>query len=149
MKRVMVEVTTPDGKDNGATPMTVLLNRGAGDVKLEGKDYVTNKDGKVSFDLKPGMSLLVECGTDAVVAYDKDQAAAYTPHTQKGDEATDKAPVETQDSRLKSSPGTTVTSQMAKTPAANTGASASKPDEAKGLSTKQPANLQPSQAGKP
>lgn len=125
MKKVTVEVTTADGKDNGATPMTVLLNRGAGDVRLEGKDYVTNKDGRVSFDLKPGQSLLIECGTEAVVAYDKDQAAAYTPHTQKDDVGTDKASLKPQVPAAKPAP------MQVKPP----------------LETKQPANLQPSQAG--
>lgn len=153
VRRVTIKVETQDKKDQRAVPVTTEVDRGAGQVRVGGEDVVCNGPER-SFDLHPGERLVIDGFTPEAIQYDRDQAAAYSPATQKGaqldqpspaeqrklDEAnkaqaareqtsqTGAKPSETQDSRIKSSPGTTVTPGMSTTPSANTGAPASKPN---------------------
>lgn len=144
---VTVKVTTADGKDDRVAPSFIEIDRGAGYVRESGRDIVVNK-GEEKFELLPGQRLVIEGFTAEAIAYDKDQAAAIRPDQQRNEEGKADAPLppardskgdvkptpspgaspsETQDSRIKSSPGTTVTPEMAATPGANTGAPASTP----------------------
>lgn len=149
LRKVEVRVSTKDGKDQRAVPCFVEVDRGAGHVRMGGDDIICNsKDVKV-FELRPGERLVIEGYTPEAIAFDREQAAAYRPDTQKGDgldapkpqkeeekskneqtSQTGAKPSETQDSRIKSSPGTTVTPAMQSTPGANTGAPASTPSGA-------------------
>lgn len=144
---VKVSVSTRDGKDNRAVPTYVEIDRGAGPIRVSGRDMIANK-GEETFELRPGERLVIEGYTPDAIAFDRDQAAAFNPATQKSNEgkidapkleakdekkneqtsASGAKPGETQDSRIKSSPGTTVTPAMASTPSSNTGAPASKPN---------------------
>lgn len=158
VRRVTVKVTTADGKDNRVAPAFVEIDRGAGPVRESGADIVVNK-GEMTFDLHPGQRLVIEGYTPEAIVYDREQAAAIRPDQQKNDEgkadpaqpsggadpkkneqtsASGAKPSETQDSRIKSSPGTTVTPAMAATPGANTGAPASTPT---GAQTRDQVNL--------
>lgn len=148
VRRVTVKVSTKDGQDDRAVPTFVEVDRGSGPIRMSGKDLVCNSKNEETFDLRPGERLVIEGFTQEAIAYDKEQAAAFRPDTQQNNEGkTDAAkpdapkkddkpeqtsqsgakPGETQDSRLKSSPGTQVTGAMASTPGTNTGAPASTP----------------------
>lgn len=126
IRKVVVKVTTKDGKDDGAVPTYVEVDRGAGYIRVSGRDLVANKD-EASFELRPGERLVVEGFTEEAVAFDREQAAAFNPATQRNAEGktdastgkmeqtskTGALPTETQDSRTKSSPGSSVTPAMA------------------------------------
>lgn len=127
VRKVVVKVTTKDGKDDGAVPTYVEVDRGAGHIRVSGRDLVANKE-EATFELRPGERLVVEGFTEEAVAYDREQAAAFSPSTQRNAEGktdaptgkpaeqtsqTGASPSETQDSRTKSSPGSLVTPAMA------------------------------------
>lgn len=143
---VTVKVTTADGKDNRAAPAFIEVDRGAGPVRESGRDIVVNK-GEERFELLPGHRLVIEGFTPEAIVYDREQGAAIRPDQQKNDSGKADAPkpaapdqkttpqpgaspTESQDSRVKSSPGTTVTPGMAATPSPNTGAPPSTPQGA-------------------
>lgn len=92
VRKVSVKVTTRDGKDEGAVPTYIEVDRGAGHVRVSGRDIVANKDGEVNFELKPGERLVIEGYTEEAIAFDREQAAAYNPATQKNSEGKIDAP---------------------------------------------------------
>jgi hypothetical protein len=83
MKTVTVKVTTDDGRDNSNTSIIVERDRGAGYVRMDSKDYVTNKDKAMEFKLRQGERLVVEAYAPEAVAYDRDQGVAYKTASQK------------------------------------------------------------------
>jgi hypothetical protein len=91
MKTIVVNITTEDKdqRDNSTTVAIVEVDRGAGWVRLDSKDIVTNKDKDVEFVLKQGERLVLEAFAPETAAYSRDQAAAYTPSTQVSDSEID------------------------------------------------------------
>ena len=88
MKSITVKVTTEDGKDNSATSVIVETNRGAGYLRTDGRDIVTNKDKEVTFNLRQGQRLVIEAYTPDAVVYDRTQGAAYKPSEQESIDGT-------------------------------------------------------------
>lgn len=83
MKIITVNVKTEDGKDNSNTSIVIEKDRGAGYVRIDGKDFVTNKDKEQSFRLRQGERLVIEAYAPEAVAYDRAQGAAYKTANQR------------------------------------------------------------------
>jgi hypothetical protein len=89
MKTITVKVTTDDGKDDSNTSMTVEKDRGAGYVRIDSKDYTTNRDKAVEFKLRQGERLVIEAYQPEAVAYDRDQGAAFKTANQENPDKID------------------------------------------------------------
>lgn len=134
-RRVTVSVTTLDGKDNRAVPTYIEVDRGAGAVRVSGKDLVCNKE-EATFDLLPGQSLTIEGFTAEAIAFDREQSAAYRPDQQSSEEGVDKAKLHDPKASASAPAGKPLI-----TPAPV------KPVVASGTNTQQASTLQSSQAG--
>lgn len=83
MKTITVKVTTDDGKDNSNTSVIVEKDRGAGYIRMDSRDIVTNKDKAQEFKLRQGERLVIEAYPPEAVAYDRDQFVAYKTENQE------------------------------------------------------------------
>lgn len=90
-KIVTVTVTTPDGKEQGATSAIVETDRGAGFMRTDGRDVVTNRDKEVQFELAPGQRLVIEGWPQQEVVMDREQGAAVLRNNQGAIKVSDSA----------------------------------------------------------
>lgn len=93
MRRISVKVFTDDGKDQGAVPCIIELDRGTGHIRVSGRDLVCNKD-EVTFELAPGERLVIHGHTQEAIAYDREQMAARPATIRKEPEVKQQAQVE-------------------------------------------------------
>lgn len=96
MKQITVKVTSSNKDDNSATHAIIEVDRGAGHVRVDARDIITNKDEEV-FNLRHGQRIVIEAYEPQDVAYDRDQGAAYKVDAQKSsDGSLDKAKTNTE-----------------------------------------------------
>lgn len=82
MKRITVKIESDKKDDNQAVPISVEEDRGAGWIRVDGRDFVTNKDGEAAFVLKFNQRLVIDTYTAAEVETNRDQFAAFQPQRQ-------------------------------------------------------------------